>query len=312
MNKRFTPKAAAAVCHKLMDHSPAERELTHYPWTDAAGNQCYTDGYRVYRLREALADMPVMPDHITPPDLSRYFKPLDTGDVVEIPAPDAAVLREFIKGRPRTDLPFDLGDELPAANPAYMLDLLRLFPGGRWYVPAGARRETDPIFVLHDAGSALLLPCRKGTPAARATLKSEAEKAAERAKQAAAEKHAPKTGETEPATADTVPAWPTDLNYFIYARLPGEKKYYLADLGQGTVKVSAMRAPRYPESRLEQLKEALDDAAGENPGSSFQIRRTNGRTVVFTTTPTYTPEQFEELAAASSLSPEDFAAALAA
>lgn len=317
MNKRYSEKTAAAVCRKLM-HNSSGRDFTHYPWTDAEGRQCFCDGYRVYRLQKALPDMPVMPENLTPADPSRFFKPLEVGAVVEVPAPDAEAVRAFIKNPNRGKLPFDFGEDMPAANPNYLLDLLRLFPGAAWYVQERpADRESGAIYIVHDAGSALLMPCRKGKDAAaRAVVREATEKAKREAAAVAAEKAKP--SKEEPAVAESTdepkpaPSWPTDLKYYIYARLPGEKKYYLADLGSGRVKVNSVYAPRYAESRLEEIKEILDEQAGEYPGHSFQIRRINGRTVVYTAVPTFTPELFAERVELSAMTPEQFAAAHAA
>lgn len=72
-------------------------------------------------------------------------------------------------------------------------------------------------------------------------------------------------------------------SFFVYSRPAGEKRFFLTDLARGTVGMGKAYAPRYRKDQLDQLRRLLDLAAAANPGAVFQLRRLNGRSVVYTT-----------------------------
>lgn len=300
MNKRYSEKIAASICRKLINHANKHTEITKYSWMDADGNQCYCDGYRAYRLRSPLEDMPVLPEDVKPVNLNFCFKDLDTGNITPIQEPDPDAVRKFVeenrhmhKGRNvYNGTPYDMGEGLPMVNPSYLLDALRLFPGATWYVlPDPVARLSNPIFIEHEAGTACICPIRDE----------------EKLKAAKAAKELPTAKQPAP-----MPEWNTEPKYFIYAKFKGEKKYYLADLANGKYMIKAMYAPMYPESRLDEIKEKLDLCAGADLTASFQIRKTNGKSVIYTAVPTFTPELFAERVELSAMTPEQFAASHAA
>lgn len=73
------------------------------------------------------------------------------------------------------------------------------------------------------------------------------------------------------------------FDYFVYSRPAGERRFALTDLARGTVGLGKFYAPRYRAEQLEPLKKWLDMAAATYPGAVFQIRRLDGKTVVYTT-----------------------------
>lgn len=73
------------------------------------------------------------------------------------------------------------------------------------------------------------------------------------------------------------------FDFFIYSRPAGERRFALTDLARGTVGLGKFYAPRYRAGHLEQLKKWLDCAAATYPGAVFQLRRLDGKTVVYTT-----------------------------
>lgn len=73
------------------------------------------------------------------------------------------------------------------------------------------------------------------------------------------------------------------FDFFIYSRPAGKKRFVLTDLARGTVGLCKIYAPRYRAEHLEPLKKWLDLAAATYPGAVFQIRRLDGKTVVYTT-----------------------------
>ena len=70
------------------------------------------------------------------------------------------------------------------------------------------------------------------------------------------------------------------FDYFVYSRPAGERRFALTDLAVGLGK---FYAPRYRAEQLEPLKMWLDCAAATYPGAVFQVRRLDGKTVVYTT-----------------------------
>lgn len=72
-------------------------------------------------------------------------------------------------------------------------------------------------------------------------------------------------------------------SFFVYSRPAGEKRFLLTDLARGTVGMGKAYAPRYRKDQLDQLRRLLDLAAAANPGAVFQLRRLNGRSVVYAT-----------------------------
>lgn len=73
------------------------------------------------------------------------------------------------------------------------------------------------------------------------------------------------------------------FDFFIYSRPAGEKRFLLTDLARGTVGMGKAYAPRYRKDQLDWLRQLLDLAAATYPGAVFQIRRLDGKTVVYTT-----------------------------
>lgn len=73
------------------------------------------------------------------------------------------------------------------------------------------------------------------------------------------------------------------FDFFVYSRPAGERRFALTDLARGTVGLGKFYAPRYRAEQLEPLKKWLDMADATYPGAVFQIRRLDGKTVVYTT-----------------------------
>lgn len=73
------------------------------------------------------------------------------------------------------------------------------------------------------------------------------------------------------------------FDFYIYSRPAGERRFALTDLARGTVGLGKFYAPRYRAEQLEPLKMWLDCAATTYPGAVFQVRRLDGKTIVYTT-----------------------------
>ena len=273
--KQYTDKKASVLAEKLLK---AARKTENRKAARAIENaynhegKCYIiDGFRGYRLNKRPSGITEIWRAETPTDeemknikklhdylVNGLFAPLDNKTLAEMPAPDANAVKSFIKSINNGECTnksnaFELGDGCPFVNPWYLLDIIELLPGAKWYY--NPERTLDPVYAESPDGAAVLLPIRifNETPA-------------------------------EPDKPETV--------YVIYAKLPDSKKYYRADLSKGRVGVNALCTPVYPESRLETIKKALEKTASENPGASFQIRTDDGKRAVYTTAMTLTPHEF--------------------
>lgn len=295
MNKRFTEKTAAAVCKKLLKTVPDSRKQYKTGWTNAAGKACFCDGFRAYMLNAAPDGVPMTEDGASRIDLSKAFAPLESGKVAEMPAPDPDAVRAFIKETGGGRGPYDLGEFLPVVNPEYISDILRLFPGAKWYVAASVpARMSAPVFVVHEHGSACVLPIRPG-PEKRAQFVEDEPAQVEKSQQAEEQKPA---DDPKPDTAPPVekpapdPAREKIALYFFYVKYPGDKKFYMLDLSAGTTVSKKINATCLPGYDVGKLKQIVDHIAALNPDAVFQLRKDGARTGHYTAFPTFTPEEF--------------------
>lgn len=298
--KTYSEKTAAAVMNSLLRAArKTPREGLHNAWTDEQGRTCALDGFRAYCLNTAPAGM--LETWTCKPDpaaaaarradnnkiLAHVFAALEAGNVAEMPAPDADAVKTFLdaeKKEPAHQWLYDLGPEFPLVNVKYLHDIIRLFPVAKWYVDADPyARMVRPIYIVADEGRACLLPCRNDKKPC---------KAPETPAAAPVEKPAP-----APAAAPETPAEEAPWKYFIYSRPAGEKRFLLTNLNEGTVGMKKIYAPRYMERDVEKVKLMLDRVADENPGAIFQLRKLDGKTVVYTAA-TVTPETFAAMIAA--------------
>lgn len=296
--RRYTEKTAAAVCNRLLQAARKNKNypLLHAAWTDSKGRCLLTDSYRAYRLNKTPSGLSGALNEKNEPekliDLDRIFAPLDSGLLVEMPAPDPNDVKAFIERvKEQNDsciafdnFDYDLGPDYPVVNAKYLLDILRLFPSAKWFVyPDIHARMIRPIYAVCDEGSACVVPLRVFNR--KPQVKPEAVQ------------DRPATQRPETISKTETAATPS-FDYYIYSRPAGSSRYYLTDMGQGTVGVNKFFAPRYQKKNLERIEELLDRAAADNPGASFQIRKLDGKRVVYTATPTISPEEFAALIAA--------------
>ena len=73
------------------------------------------------------------------------------------------------------------------------------------------------------------------------------------------------------------------FSFYVYSRPRGEKRFLLTDIQRGTVGMKKIYAPRYPDAYIDSLIKALDYMATNNPGAIFQLRKLDGKTVVYRT-----------------------------
>ncbi|MCE5343275.1 MAG: hypothetical protein LLF96_06780, partial [Eubacteriales bacterium] len=113
---------------------------TQGAWLDENGRQCTCDGFRAFRLKEALP-LPVLAPDVKPLEISKIFEPALQESTVSLPLPSKDELKTFIaldrasNGRKKAPL-YDFGDGLPAVNALYLLDLLNVLPDAKAYIGA--------------------------------------------------------------------------------------------------------------------------------------------------------------------------------
>ena len=166
-------KAALRVLKNAANYS---RESIKYQWTDKNGRQCFMDGFRAYRLKEAL-DLPPRPDNAGESvDLDNILKgtmfsaePLTLPSIGELKATiqtQRAEYRATNKGPMRK--PFEplwrFGDGLPVVNADYLIDTIAIM-GEDADVRYSLTKDGKPncVGMVHftsNAGEAFLLPIR--------------------------------------------------------------------------------------------------------------------------------------------------------
>ena len=100
----------------------------HYAWIDGKGRQCVCDGYRAFRLNEALpleerpadAGDPINLDKVVP-DIRKGYAAAALPGAKEVKA--FIALERAAKGRKVSPV-WDFGKDKPAVNAAYLVDLL--------------------------------------------------------------------------------------------------------------------------------------------------------------------------------------------
>ena len=104
----------------------------HYAWIDGKGRQCVCDGYRAFRLNEALpleerpadAGDPINLDKVVP-DIRKGYAAVALPSAKEVKA--FIALERAAKGRKVSPV-WDFGKDKPAVNAAYLVDLLNVLP----------------------------------------------------------------------------------------------------------------------------------------------------------------------------------------
>ena len=131
-----------------------------------SGRQCVCDGYRAIRFFTPLPLPPVENDADFL-DLDKVIFPDRQTVPVELPA--AADLKAALKisraswtGKKSAyaPLPWSLGQDLPAVNPQYLLDMLEALPGCRCFIQPGSKSAISPLYFTAENGDGILLPVR--------------------------------------------------------------------------------------------------------------------------------------------------------
>lgn len=133
---------------------------------DSDGKQCACDGFRAIRLNTPL-DLPKPPVPCTM-ELSRLFTDARNHATTPLETPTLSELKSHIKitkaenktkygkdANKKTIL-WDFGEDRPAVNAVYILDILTAFPDAA----ITCSTLTAPLYFTDAAGEAILLPVR--------------------------------------------------------------------------------------------------------------------------------------------------------
>ena len=165
------------------------RTALHYAWIDGKGRQCVCDGFRAFRLNEALpleerpadAGEPLNLDKVVP-DIRRGYAAAALPGAKEVKA--FIALERAAKGRKVSPV-WDFGKGKPAVNAAYLLDLLNVLPDAAEIYCGG---PFSPMYAKSERGDAVLLPVRAEAKNAEYAEYAEAQRARQQAAKDAADR----------------------------------------------------------------------------------------------------------------------------
>lgn len=155
-------KAMRAITKNAPEH---QRQLQGAFVSD--GKQCACDGYRAMRLNTPL-DLPAPPVPCTM-DIARLVDDARNNATTPLESPTLGELKSYIKitkaenkakygkSANRQCVLWDFGEDRPAVNAAYLLDILTAFPDAA----ITCSTMTAPLYFSHADGEAVLLPVRK-------------------------------------------------------------------------------------------------------------------------------------------------------
>jgi len=164
-------KAATSVISRMLKAQQKNmRECLRYAWIDKNGMQCTCDGFRAFRLRDALP-LPALPDGIDALNLDKIFEPATNRKSVIIPFEDRGRIKAFIEmeraERGKKHIPlWSFGPDLPTVNAVYLYELLTVFPDAQLF--ADPDDPTMPVYAASSLGDGLVQPVRVNEKIARA------------------------------------------------------------------------------------------------------------------------------------------------
>ena len=135
-----------------------QRSALHYAWIDSEGRQCVCDGYRAFRLKEALPLEERPDDAGDPINLANVFPDIRS-EYAAVPLPSVKEVKAFIaieRANGRKVL-WDFGKGKPAVNAAYLVDLLNVLPDA---TEIYCRDPFSVMYAKSERGDAVLLPVR--------------------------------------------------------------------------------------------------------------------------------------------------------
>lgn len=165
------------------------RTTLHYAWIDGKSRQCVCDGFRAFRLNEALPLEERPADAGAPLNLDKVVPDIRKG-YAAVALPSAKEVKAFIaleraaKGRKVSPV-WDFGKGKPAVNAAYLLDLLNVLPDATEIYCGG---PFAPLYAKSERGDAVLLSVRSEAKNAEYAEYAEAQRARQQAAKDAADR----------------------------------------------------------------------------------------------------------------------------
>lgn len=163
---------AAKRVIKSAERYHLNRPQIHGAWSED-GKQCFMDGFRCFRLFDALPLDQVLTTEPGDRDLrvSRFIDAAHEANHERLILPTLKYVKDYIKDVKATrreqaltlsaPIPYDFGDDLPLVNAQYLVDMLELIPDAKqaWLDPD--HPTTCPIYISTGIGEAILMPIRK-------------------------------------------------------------------------------------------------------------------------------------------------------
>ena len=162
--------SAVTAISRMLKAAGKSREALGYTWTDKAGRQLMTDGFRAYRLNDPMP-LPEKPANMDAPDIASLFETTQRRENVPLESTDRNALKAFItveKANGQRAPLWDFGPGLPAVNAQYLHDLLTVFPDAKLFAAKNDPKCVSPIYATSERGAALLLPIRMASKEAAA------------------------------------------------------------------------------------------------------------------------------------------------
>lgn len=164
---RLNPQKAALRIIKNAQKVQPARPAMHGAWT-AGDRQCVCDGFRAFRLENALPGLPGIAEGLEPfnvdgcidPARTGFSKPLELPDVSEVKAyiKSEKARRKADKGAP--DIMWDFGEGLPYVNAQYLADALEILPDCTCRISTN-RPELGGLYFECADGDGLLMSARR-------------------------------------------------------------------------------------------------------------------------------------------------------
>ena len=155
-------KAMRAIIKNVPEHQTQLQGAV-----DCNGKQCACDGYRAIILNAPI-DLPAPPVPCTM-DIDQFFADARNNATTPLETPSQGELKSYIKitkaenkakyGKSASGqyVLWDFGEDRPAVNAAYLLDILTAFPDAA--ITCGTMMAL--LYFSHADGEAILLPVRK-------------------------------------------------------------------------------------------------------------------------------------------------------
>lgn len=163
--KKSGRAAALKACNRIIKSGKnTNRIALSAAWIDEDGRECVCDSFHAVRLKNPL-NLEKIPENTTPLTLAGVCKP--SGDML-LHLPEIGELKALIKTKKaeqkayknKGSILYDFGEDLPAVNAEFLLDMMEALPGA-----TASTSETRPlistIYFISEDGDGVLCPIRK-------------------------------------------------------------------------------------------------------------------------------------------------------